>query len=73
MGGGFCVSIMIVLASFVHTFLREKLKKVYSIWICVNPPKNRENTIARYRLTMAALKVPEAEHRVYQDLLKEQS
>jgi len=28
----------------------EKLKKVYSIWICMNPPKNRENTITRYRL-----------------------
>ena len=28
----------------------EKIKKVYSIWICVNPPKNRENTITRYRL-----------------------
>ena len=27
----------------------EKIKKVYSIWICVNPPKNRENTITRYR------------------------
>ncbi len=29
----------------------EKLNKVYSIWICMNPPKNRENTITRYRLT----------------------
>lgn len=29
----------------------KKLKKVYSIWICMNPPKNRENTITRYRLT----------------------
>lgn len=28
----------------------EKLKKVYSIWICMDPPKNRENTITRYRL-----------------------
>ena len=28
----------------------EKIKKVYSIWICMNPPKNRENTITRYRL-----------------------
>ena len=26
----------------------EKIKKVYSIWICMNPPKNRENTITRY-------------------------
>lgn len=28
----------------------EKIKKVYSIWICMNPPKNRQNTIVRYRL-----------------------
>ncbi|MDE6873624.1 MAG: hypothetical protein K2P87_04115 [Lachnospiraceae bacterium] len=26
----------------------EKIKKVYSIWICMNPPKNRENSITRY-------------------------
>jgi hypothetical protein len=26
----------------------EKIKKVYSIWICVNPPKNRGNSITRY-------------------------
>lgn len=26
----------------------EKMKKVYSIWICPHPPKNRENTITRY-------------------------
>lgn len=25
-----------------------KLKKVYSIWICTDPPRNRENTITRY-------------------------
>ena len=28
----------------------EKIKKVYSIWICMAPPKSRENTITRYRL-----------------------
>ena len=28
----------------------ERIKKVYSIWICINPPKNRQNTITRYRL-----------------------
>jgi len=28
----------------------EKIKKVYSIWICMNPPKSRENTITRYRM-----------------------
>lgn len=26
----------------------EKIKKVYSVWICMNPPKNRENTITSY-------------------------
>lgn len=26
----------------------ENIRKVYSIWICTNPPKKRENTIARY-------------------------
>ena len=28
----------------------EKIKKVYSIWICMHPPKSRENTITRYRV-----------------------
>ena len=29
----------------------EEVKKVYSIWICMNPPKNRENSITRYCIT----------------------
>jgi hypothetical protein len=29
----------------------EKIKKVYSIWICTNPPKNRGNSITRYSVT----------------------
>lgn len=29
----------------------DKIKKVYSVWICMNPPKNRENTITRYHMT----------------------
>lgn len=28
----------------------ERIKKVYSIWICVNPPKGRENTMTRYAM-----------------------
>ena len=28
----------------------EKIKKVYSIWICPAPPKERRNTITRYRI-----------------------
>ncbi len=29
----------------------ERIKKVYSIWICMDPPKKRANTVTRYRLT----------------------
>lgn len=29
----------------------EKIKKVYSIWICMNPPKNRANSITRYYIS----------------------
>jgi hypothetical protein len=29
----------------------EKIKKVYSIWICVDPPNNRKNTITTYEMT----------------------
>lgn len=29
----------------------ENIKKVYSIWICFDPPKKRRNTITMYRLT----------------------
>ena len=28
----------------------EDIKKVYSVWICANPPKYRENTITRYAI-----------------------
>lgn len=28
----------------------EKIRKVYSIWVCVNPPNYRQNTINRYRI-----------------------
>lgn len=27
-----------------------KIKKVYSIWVCMNPPKNRRNTITQYSI-----------------------
>ena len=29
----------------------QKIKKVYSIWICTDVPKNRKNTINHYRMT----------------------
>ncbi len=32
---------------FTHSHY-ENIKKVYSIWICMNPPKSRENSITRY-------------------------
>lgn len=28
----------------------DKIKKVYSIWICMNPPKYRQNSITRYSI-----------------------
>lgn len=28
----------------------EKIKKVYTIWVCANPPKYRENTVTRYTI-----------------------
>lgn len=28
----------------------EKIKKVYSIWVCMNPPKERRNTITQYSI-----------------------
>ena len=28
----------------------DKIKKVYSIWICMNPPENRRNSIIRYAI-----------------------
>lgn len=29
----------------------DNIKKVYSIWICMNPPRNRYNSITRYYIT----------------------
>ena len=35
---------------FIHDEY-QNIKKVYSIFICMAPPKNRQNSITRYRLT----------------------
>jgi predicted transposase/invertase (TIGR01784 family) len=35
---------------FTHSNF-DKLKKCYSIWICADPPKERQNTITEYRFT----------------------
>ena len=53
---------------FTHAHY-EKIKKVYSIWICVNPPKHRENTIARYRIQEENLVGETHEKRENYDLL----
>ena len=47
----------------------EKLKKVYSIWICMNPPKNRKNTITRYRIAEDNLVGSVKEQKAYYDLM----
>lgn len=46
-----------------------KLKKVYSIWICPSPPKERENTINRYRILEEHLVGAAKEAAVNYDLL----
>ncbi len=47
----------------------EKIKKVYSIWICMNPPKNRKNTITRYRIAEESLIGSAKEQKSHYDLL----
>jgi len=47
----------------------EKLKKVYSIWICANPPQYRENTITRYVMKEENLVGMVTEKKEYYDLL----
>ncbi len=47
----------------------EKIKKVYSIWICSNPPKKRENTITRYCIQEENLVGQALERKEYYDLL----
>ena len=47
----------------------EKIKKVYSVWICMNPPKDRRNTITRYRMAEENLVGKVRETVSYYDLL----
>ncbi len=47
----------------------EHIKKVYSIWICANPPKYRENTITRYVIQEENLVGDIAERKENYDLL----
>ena len=53
---------------FVDTHY-EKIKKVYSIWVCANPPKYRENTIARYVIQEENLIGEVSEKKANYDLL----
>lgn len=47
----------------------ENIKKVYSIWICMNPPGKRENTLSRYVIQEENLIGEAAEKRENYDLL----
>ena len=47
----------------------EKLKKVYSIWICMDPPKHRQNTVIGYHMEEQALIGTPQESRENYDLL----
>ena len=47
----------------------EKIKKVYSIWVCLYPPGNRKNTIRRYRMTEESLVGDVKEPVAHYDLL----
>ena len=47
----------------------DEIKKVYSIWICMNPPKNRENSITRYCITEENLVGSVKEEKRHYDLM----
>lgn len=47
----------------------EKIKKVYSVWICMNPPKERNNTITGYSLVEKNLFGNVKEKKSYYDLM----
>lgn len=47
----------------------EKIKKVYSIWICSNPPVSRENTITVYSMNEKNYVGEVKEEKAYYDLL----
>ncbi|MCM1568341.1 MAG: Rpn family recombination-promoting nuclease/putative transposase [Roseburia sp.] len=47
----------------------ERIQKVYSIWICMNPPKERRNTITGYSITEDNYVGHVTEKKEYYDLL----
>ena len=48
----------------------ENIKKVYSIWICMNPPKSRENSITRYYIAKENLVGSVKERKAEKDAAK---
>ena len=48
----------------------ENLKKVYSIWLCLNAPKERRNTITEYGMTERNIVGKVREDRTNYDLMK---
>ena len=53
---------------FIHSHY-EKIKKVYSIWICMNPPDYRKNTITKYSMSEENIVGNVREKVEYYDLL----
>lgn len=49
--------------------LYNKIKKVYSIWICMSPPKNRENSVTRYYIEEENLVGSVKEEKRHYDLM----
>lgn len=47
----------------------EKIKKVYSVWICMNPPKVRNNTITQYAIQEENIWGDVNEKKEYYDLI----
>ena len=47
----------------------NEIKQVYSIWICMNPPKRRKNTINRYSITEECMVGEEKEKKENYDLM----
>ena len=47
----------------------EKIQKVYSVWICMNPPARRKNTITEYSLNEKNIVGAVEEKEEYYDLI----
>ena len=47
----------------------ERIKKVYSVWICMNPPKERSNTITGYSVVEQNLFGNVKENKAHYDLM----